>query len=64
MIYVFIVLLVVFCVYESYSLIMSVRKKRYDKKESSLKSTEIEEIGEYSVEENSQENLKKGEKQD
>ena len=71
MIYVFIVLLVLFCVYESYSLFMSIRKKLKEKKEKSLKTLDSG-CGEVApndpcnptIEQNSQENLEEGEKQD
>ncbi|MDE6242317.1 MAG: hypothetical protein K2M08_07870 [Anaeroplasmataceae bacterium] len=77
MAYVFIILLVLFCVYESYSLVVSIRKKRKENKEDKgLKALVEQGIADGSLfekdgklyivdtEENSQEILEEGEKQE
>lgn len=59
MLYVLLILLIVFCIWEGYGLFMAIRKKRAEKK--SLKS---QDSSTSNVEENSQEILEKGENQD
>lgn len=63
MAYVLIFLLVVFCVYEGYSMFRDIRKKRQDKKNKEFEISNTTSNAAGKVEQNSQENSEKGEKE-
>lgn len=61
--YVLIFLLIVFFVYEGYSMFMDIRKKRQDKKNKEFENSNTTSNDALEVEQNSQENSEKGEKE-
>lgn len=63
MAYVLIILLVVFCAYEGYSMFIDIRKRRQDKKNKEFENSEQSLNDHVEVVENSQEDLEKGEKE-
>ena len=63
MAYVLIILLIVFCAYEGYSMFRDIRKRRQDKKNKEFENSEQFLNDHIEVVENSQEDLQKGEKE-
>ncbi len=63
MAYVLIILLVVFCAYEGYSMFRDILKRRQDKKNKEFEISEQSLNDHVEVVENSQEDLEKGEKE-